>query len=74
MFDLYFDTYEPLKRNLRNDNQHYMFKYTIRKPPDNILDSHSIQLGLTGAVLVLKMTTNCVFELHIDRYEDQKEG
>ena len=51
-----------------------MFEYHIRKPTDNILDSHSIQLGLTGAVLVLKMTTNCVFELHIDRYEDQKEG
>ena len=59
---------------MRNDNQRYMFEYHIRKPTDNILDSHSIQLGLTGAVLVLKMTTNCVFELHIDRYEDQKEG
>ena len=59
---------------MRNDNQRSMFEYTIRKPPDNILDSHSIHRWLTGAVLVLKMTTNCVFELHIDRYEDQKEG
>ena len=48
-----------------------MFKYTIRKPPDTILDSQPIHRGLTGAVLGLKMTKNCVFELDIDTYEPQ---
>ena len=56
---------------MRNENQRFMFKYTIRKPPDTILDSQPIHRGLTGAVLGLKMTKNCVFELDIDTYEPQ---
>ena len=48
-----------------------MFEYTIRKPPYNILDSHPIHRGLTGAVLGLEMTKNGVFELHIDTNEPQ---
>ena len=46
-----------------------MFEYTFRKPPDNILDSELIHRGLTGAVLVLRMTETGVFELNIDTNE-----
>ena len=54
-----------------NENQLFMFEYTFRKPPYNIMDPQPIHWGLTGAVLGLKLTKNGVFELDIDTYEPQ---